>query len=924
MNPEKEKIGKLINFVDSITEKKRWYIIQFLFYFLLTFVLFSKYIADDMLVLSGDGCGYINIFEYAKSCVNNGTLPLWNPLMNGGKPFITDLSNTVLYPFRILFSFLPTKWFFYAFYSFHLAFGATFFTMYLREIKCTKFISIFMSFAYYFSICLGGYRKSHLLIVVCSVYLPVVLYLIEKYYNTNQAKFLYFSSLVLAFQFLVGFPQNALYTDLFAGVYLIVMEIRNRLPFWKWFKQAVTWGLLYIGFALIQIIPFGEMYMTYSQAGALEATLDYFSSFSTHPIKLAMMFCPTIFCSDPNSSISYLGLSELQIEIFIGTIAFSLIIYAIVSLMKDFRVWTSLAFMLGIFVYAMNGEFVSLARFFYSIPLLGSFRCASRVLFIFTFLGTVIASYSLSELIKKKDYKRFLIILSTELCVLIIVMLSNLSSSSLIGADQVVYQEIWNRYKKTCFVLLIAVFGIYLINQIAKKNKSVQAGTIVLCVSLIVYDIYPYWAMSSTYSVKELGVNNNIEQFLTDHSDEGKYLLANPYIDGGYQSAISFSANMSLDYATINSYTAMNNPLLSKLFTSESILSPSYNYSGLYTGFPEIRKNIMKDNDMLSMLGVKYIIDQENIVPGGEYINGNVLGVSQNLLAEDEIDLVPTEGIGVYSYPIDIKSNQNYRISFEYNGSSISADQIIIDFYGNDEYDTAEQQTGIILNPNQNYYEYIFNSGTIPNSVETVLVRVMTQDITENILFTNFRVDKIEYEQQENPYKLVLEEGNVKIYENLNSRDILYCSDQVKTISDENEIYGHNEDFDFDDISYIEAAESFDTAPAEITNVSFNGNRISASVIASGRGFLNFSQAYYPGWEAYIDGRRVTLYKVNGYIQGIELPEGEHEIIFKYVPVSLYIGAAFSAITFVVWWLLCFRKKAEPDINSKKSESETK
>lgn len=59
--------------------------------------------------------------------------------------------------------------------------------------------------------------------------------------------------------------------------------------------------------------------------------------------------------------------------------------------------------------------------------------------------------------------------------------------------------------------------------------------------------------------------------------------------------------------------------------------------------------------------------------------------------------------------------------------------------------------------------------------------------------------------------------------------------------------------------------------------------------------FLVFSDTYFPGWRAWVDGEEVEIYRTNGVVKGIVISSGGHEVRFLYNPVSYKIG-----------WLLFF------------------
>ncbi|MEI8349159.1 MAG: YfhO family protein [Candidatus Omnitrophota bacterium] len=55
-------------------------------------------------------------------------------------------------------------------------------------------------------------------------------------------------------------------------------------------------------------------------------------------------------------------------------------------------------------------------------------------------------------------------------------------------------------------------------------------------------------------------------------------------------------------------------------------------------------------------------------------------------------------------------------------------------------------------------------------------------------------------------------------------------------------------------------------------------------IIVQKKGFVVFSENYYPGWQAYIDGNKKEIVKVKDLIQGVAVKNGKHKVIFKYNP----------------------------------------
>ena len=68
---------------------------------------------------------------------------------------------------------------------------------------------------------------------------------------------------------------------------------------------------------------------------------------------------------------------------------------------------------------------------------------------------------------------------------------------------------------------------------------------------------------------------------------------------------------------------------------------------------------------------------------------------------------------------------------------------------------------------------------------------------------------------------------------------------------------------------------------------------------------------YSGGWTAYIDGNKTETYRVNDMFVGIEVPEGEHDIVLKYVTPGIKTGIAIStlSVVIIVVYLGFMRKK---------------
>ncbi len=64
--------------------------------------------------------------------------------------------------------------------------------------------------------------------------------------------------------------------------------------------------------------------------------------------------------------------------------------------------------------------------------------------------------------------------------------------------------------------------------------------------------------------------------------------------------------------------------------------------------------------------------------------------------------------------------------------------------------------------------------------------------------------------------------------------------------------------------------------------------------------FVIFTQTYYPGWTAKIDGQITEIYQADYLFQAISVPQGNHEIIFEYESPLLKKGVTLTIIGLVI------------------------
>lgn len=85
---------------------------------------------------------------------------------------------------------------------------------------------------------------------------------------------------------------------------------------------------------------------------------------------------------------------------------------------------------------------------------------------------------------------------------------------------------------------------------------------------------------------------------------------------------------------------------------------------------------------------------------------------------------------------------------------------------------------------------------------------------------------------------------------------------------------------------------------AEIKDYSANGIVVDVDSKTGGR--LVFIDLSYPGWSVAIDEKTVESVTVEELFRGVDVPAGEHTVVWKYEPRSVFWGAVISAVSLLL------------------------
>lgn len=73
-------------------------------------------------------------------------------------------------------------------------------------------------------------------------------------------------------------------------------------------------------------------------------------------------------------------------------------------------------------------------------------------------------------------------------------------------------------------------------------------------------------------------------------------------------------------------------------------------------------------------------------------------------------------------------------------------------------------------------------------------------------------------------------------------------------------------------------------------------------------GFIVYSNTYYPGWKATLNGSKIPVYMADSYVKGVVVDKpGEYQLEMKYQPKSFYVGLILTSLSTLGYFLLLIK-----------------
>lgn len=617
--------------------KNRTHIVVLISYFLINLLFFYPILLDKVNInghllvsyfeLFGENISYKNIgwdqirqlypyISFNLDAIKNLSVPFWNPYIFSGTPHLANLQTSFFYPLSFLGFFLSphTHWNLMRFSPYFL--GAYFTYFYLQEIKLKTLASFFGGLTFGFSLLMITWGEEVVFFPHTIIWLPLILYFIEKYFEKKDKKFLGLLILVTSISIFAGFIQATIYTYVLIVLYLLFRFSYKNLIVTKLGINYFIAFSISILICAIQLGPSLELYFNSAREIYNPAQI---SNFLNPPQSLLSLFAADIFGNPATWNFSHPGNSNYYESIyFIGIGALIFVIVAIYTRSKNRLIkFYKIAFMISV-ILSLNFV-ISKLQIYLKIPFFSS-AIPNRILFIGTFSLSVLSAYGANLYLEKKESNilKILPIFISIYAFLIIdlAIIYYFAWNTFNGNFQFAYTSLKN------LILPIVIFSLSSLLLFA-GNRIIKIKNIVLIVIILFSLLNNFYLAQKFFSFSEkkyIYPQKDIIKFLQQHQGEYRTLnMTNNRLLNNILMQYKIYSPEGYDPSNIKSYlefiSLMNGNKIGNYSRTVAELKISKN--------PEDFIIDTTQRKLINLLGVKYLIvekDKVSVLEKGNYI----------------------------------------------------------------------------------------------------------------------------------------------------------------------------------------------------------------------------------------------------------------------------------------------------------------
>ncbi len=813
-------------------------------------------------------------YSYFSQSAAAGALPLWNPLVLAGAPLLANWQSGVLAVENIVFYLFDMSIALNIHVFLKIFMALSFSYLFLRKLDLSKQASIFGAATYAFSAFFVVWLNWPQTRV--AVWLPLILFTIEHVLEDLNIRRIAFISLAVAAAVLAGHPGTMVQVMMVIFIYSAIRVM--GLPGQK-SKTAlyITGGVaLGLGIGAVMILPGYEMIKQSYQYGQRSAT-DYLR-LGLGAGNLVLLFFPNFYGHLKDGI--YKGPANFnEVSAYVGLLPLLFSFWAMTFARKLKKIWPMLALALFsiIMIYGIWPQ-----KLLAKLPLV-AMQPTQRYIFILTFALSVLGAFGFDAFFKEhRREKRFLVL-----------------ALVFVGAMALTFYKlqptIWGVYKSQYFLLslpFLALFGVYV-----KKGISQFKWLLVL---LLVVDLFLFGINLNSFVKRGFAYPKTaVTDFLNKDKSVKRVL---PLVD-------TMLPNSLMPYGVHD--LRGRDALISKRF---------FNFSSLINDkdrLPQLPNFILPnkiDSDLIDFLNVKYVISE---IPVGNTLPQRLIssngfsevykGQSQAqtfVAAEDNL-----AGIGVLVGTYKRIQNPTTLVFKLYDdgGKLLRSKQVKAAYFRDNSYYFVDFKP--VQDAKDNKFKFRVEGKAVPKKYRTAIYMSTYDQYADGEHFTNDDNQEgdlvffLQYRKPLTKFKKVFTYKSLKVYENKDVFKRAYAVETPIVIKNDKKALKYLED-NKPDLSkrvilaknpvYAGESKAYEGKSDKVEIMSYKPNSVTIDARLKKKKIIVISDSYYPGWNAYVDGKKAKINIANTAFRAVAINKGKHRLELKYQPTSFRNGLLIS------------------------------
>ncbi len=573
----------------------------------------------------------------------SGHLPLWNPYAFAGIPLLGDGQTAMFYPPNWLFLMLPPIHALTLVILLHFSIAGVGMFLYVRSLRFATASALIAALAFMFNGFLVA-RVVHLSIMAGAALVPLIFWAAERWLQRGSVGSFVVAAVIVGAQALAGHPQIPVYTALGVGLYMLVLGTRQALRTHSWWaavKPALGLASIYLvgyGLAAIQLVPWIE-FASFSPRAA-GATYEFVTFQSLQGFDWLLFLFPYSYGGARTSWLQTIPVSGIPVYMwerlaYVGLLPLAMMLLGVLngwrlglaqrqhnesSGQADWERdrWLALVSVLLVLLLVAAGSSTPFGRVIYALPAIGKLRAYARAVAVACFAVAALAAYGVEWLVRRgaqprvRAYRTPVVVggLLVGLMVGAVLLANTMAPSSLASMEREPMYGVmlnqglrWNQ--PSAFVplgmALASAVVLWLVRHgIRRQHIWLLAGLVVLDLGSIALTFNP--TMHPAVFERE-------PPSVTFLRNDGELLRTASFITDDRLLPEVAQAQLAISWAIPYGIEDINgfNSLQPRRYT-DFLFSPEW--GDVSYGFLNDDRLLRPDNQILSMLGVKYALVQ--------------------------------------------------------------------------------------------------------------------------------------------------------------------------------------------------------------------------------------------------------------------------------------------------------------------------